>query len=519
MIVWSLSGAMSGHLGLELQASADQKRAKLRMIFRRASVVVVVLFLFGCVSDIVPATGERRYLGYTWQQETDLGKRTSKEVTSLFGLYGDANLARYVTEVGNRVLATSHLRRSGADEQVRATPVTFTVLDSPVINAMALPGGFIYVTRGMLAHLNNEDQLATVLAHEIGHVAARHAARQAWQQQIGQGLLLGGAVLSQGLGLPAQNVLNLGGMAAQLFLLRYSREDELEADKLGVEYAMAAGYDPRQVIGLFQTLDRMQEKEGQSMPSFLATHPNPGDRIQRIRELTSAARDSRTPNLDARYLHSIERLVLGEDPRRGFVQDSVFYHPELGFRFPIPRGFKAVNQPSQVVMVEGQNRAMLGFTGTAENSAETAAPKFLNQRGLRVVERDSTRINGFRAVGILAEAQTQNGQIVALTTYFIEYRAKVYQFIGYAPQQLFGSFRGGFLQTIRGFAEIQDARILARQPVRLTLQQVSRSAPVRDLIPRTLPAPFTPEEIAILNEVNLNQEISSGKILKIPSQQ
>jgi predicted Zn-dependent protease len=132
--------------------------------------------------------------------ETDIGKQASKEVTSLFGVYADTNLARYVTEVGNRVLATSHLRRPGANEEVRATPVTFTVLDSPVINAMALPGGFIYVTRGMLAHLNNEDQLATVIAHEIGHVAARHAARQAWQQQIGQGLLLGGAVLSQGPG-------------------------------------------------------------------------------------------------------------------------------------------------------------------------------------------------------------------------------------------------------------------------------------------------------------------------------
>ena len=470
------------------------------------------------MTDIVPATGERRYLGYTWQQETDIGKQASKEVTSLFGVYGDANLARYVMEVGNRVLAISHLRRPGADEQVRATPVTFTVLDSPVINAMALPGGYIYVTRGMLAHLNNEDQLATVIAHEIGHVAARHAARQAWQQQIGQGLLLGGAVLSQGLGLPAGNILNFGGMAAQLFLLRYSREDELEADRLGVEYAMAAGYDSREVIGLFQTLDRMQEKEGQSMPSFLATHPNPGDRIQRIRELTGAGRDSRTPNPDNRYLHAVEGLVLGEDPRQGFVQDNVFYHPDLGFRFPIPRGFKAVNQPSQVVMVEGQNRAVLGFTGTAENSAEAAAAKLLSQRGLRVVERGSTRINGFPAVGVLAEAQTQNGQIVTVTTYFIEYRGKVYQFIGYAPQQLFGSFQSAFLQTIRGFAEIQDSRILARQPVRLTLLRVSRSATFRELIPRTLPAPFTPAEAAILNEVDLNQEISPGKILKIPSQ-
>jgi predicted Zn-dependent protease len=471
------------------------------------------------VTDIVPATGERRYLGYTWQQEADIGKLASKEVTSLFGVYGDANLARYVTEVGNRVLATSHLRRPGGDEQVRATPVTFTVLDSPVINAMALPGGYIYVTRGMLAHLNNEDQLATVIAHEIGHVAARHAARQAWQQQMGQGLLLGGAVLSKGLGLPAGNILNFGGMAAQLFLLRYSREDELEADKLGVEYAMGAGYDSREVIGLFQTLDRMQEKEGQSMPSFLATHPNPGDRIQRIRELTSAARDSRTPNPDTRYLHAVEGLILGEDPRQGFVQDNVFYHPGLGFRFPIPRGFKAVNQPSQVVMVEGQNRAVLGFTGTAESSAEAVAAKLLSQRGLRVVERGSTHINGFPAVGVLAEAQTQNGQIVTLTTYFIEYRGKVYQFIGYAPQQLFGSFQSAFLQTIRGFAEIQDSQILARQPVRLTLLRVSRSAPFRELIPRALPAPFTPAEAAILNEVDLNQEISPAKILKIPSQQ
>src|ERR1051325_3293013 len=198
------------------------------MILKLLSLLLVVVFLYGCVTDIVPATGERRYLGYTWQQESDIGKQASKEVTSLFGVYADTNLARYVTEVGNRVLANSHLRRPGADEQVRNTPVTFGVLDSPIINAMALPGGYIYVTRGMLAHLNNEDQLATVIAHEIGHVAARHAARQAFQQQIGQGLLLGGALLSQGLGLPAENVLNLGAMAAPLSLVLYRREDELE---------------------------------------------------------------------------------------------------------------------------------------------------------------------------------------------------------------------------------------------------------------------------------------------------
>src|SRR5512145_329423 len=190
-----------------------------KVFFTALSLLLGALLSYGCVTDIVPATGDRQFLGYTWQQEAEIGKQASKEVAALFGVYRDAKIARYVTEVGNRVVATSHLRRPEIDEQIRRTPIIFGVLDSPIINAMALPGGYIYITRGMLAHLNNEDQLATVLAHEIGHVAARHAARQAWQQQMGQGLLLGGALVGQILGLPAQDILNLGSMAAQLIFL------------------------------------------------------------------------------------------------------------------------------------------------------------------------------------------------------------------------------------------------------------------------------------------------------------
>jgi len=486
------------------------------VIFRALSLLLSALLFYSCVTDIVPATGDRRYLGFTWQQETEIGKQASKEVTALFGVYRDPKVARYVIEVGNRVLETSHLRRPGIDEQIRKTPVTFGVLDSPVINAMALPGGYIYVTRGMLAHLNNEDQLATVLAHEIGHVAARHAARQAWQQQIGQGLLLGGALLGQGLGLPAQDILNLGGMATQLIFLRYSREDELEADKLGAEYSSAAGYDPREAIGLFQTLNRIQEKEGQGMPSFLATHPNPGDRIQRIRELTGPPRDKR-PLADSRYLNTIESLVLGEDPRQGFVEGNVFYHPDLRFRFPVPRGFKVINQPTQVMMVESQNRAVLGFTSSADKSPESAAARFLNQPGLRVIERGPMRSDGFPAFVVVADAQKQNGQVVRVMAYFIEYRGSVYHFVGYTAPQAFVVFRSLFLQSMQGFGEVRDSRILNREPVRLDLQSVSRPAPFRDLIPRSLPAPFTPEDVAILNQVELNQEVGTGRILKIPA--
>jgi len=488
-----------------------------KVIFAASSLLLSALLSYSCVTDIVPATGERRYLGYSWQQEVEIGKQVSKEVASLFGIYRDPKATRYVTEVGNRVLATSHLRRPGIDEQIRGTPITFGVLDSPIINAMALPGGYIYVTRGMLAHLNNEDQLATVLAHEIGHIAARHAARQAWQQKIGQGLLLGGALLGQGLGLPVQELLNLGGMAAQLIFLRYSREDELEADRLGAEYSSAAGYDPREVIGLFETLNRIQEKEGQGMPGFLATHPDPGARIERIRTLKLPQTPERRPLADTRFFNGIEGLVLGEDPRQGFVEDNVFYHPDLRFSFPVPRGFKVVNQPAQIVMVESQNRAVLGFTSSGDKSLEVAAAKFLKQPGLRVLERGPMRSNGLPAYVVVGDAQMQNGQIVRIMAYFIEYRGSVYHFIGYTSPAAFGAFRSVFLQTMQGFGETQDPRILNRQPVRVALQPVSRPAPLRDLIPRNLPAPFTAEDVAILNQAELNQEIPPGKILKIPA--
>ena len=488
-----------------------------RMLFSALSLLVSALLIYACVSEIVPATGEKRYLGFSWQQEQEIGKQASQEVAALFGVYRDPQVTRYVEEVGKRVLATSDLRRPGIDEQIRKTPVSFGVLDSPVINAMALPGGYIYVTRGMLAHLNNEDQLATVLAHEIGHVAARHAARQAWQQQLGQGLLMGGALLGQGLGLPTQDILNLGSMAAQLIFLRYSREDELESDKLAVSYSSSAGYDPREAIPFFQTLNRIQEKEGQGMPSFLSTHPNPGDRIQRIKELTARFPRDRNPLADSRYLNTIKGLNVGEDPRQGFVEGNVFYHPDLRFRFPVPRGFKVINQPTQVIMVEGQNRAMLGFTAVGEKSLQAAVASFLNQPGLRVVDRGAMRSNGLPAYVIIADAQMQNGQVVRIMAYFVEYGGMVYHFVGYTAPQAFNAFRNVFLQTMQGFAPVQDRRILNKQPVRIALESVRRPAPFRELIPRNLPAPFTPEDVAILNQVEIDQRMEPGRIVKIPT--
>lgn len=253
------------------------------------------------------------------------------------------------------------------------------------------------------------------------------------------------------------------------------------------------------------------------MPNFLSTHPNPGDRVQRIRDLTARRPvERRPPPTDSRYLSAVQDLVLGEDPRQGFVEGDVFYHPELRFRFPVPRGFKVINQPTQVVMVESQNRAMLGFTSSGEKSLEAAAGKFINQPGLRVIQRTPMRSNGLPAMLIVADGQVEKGQTVRLMVYFIEYRGTVYHFIGYSAPQTFNQFQNLFLRTMQGFGEVQDPRILNREPVRLVLEPVSRAARFQDLIPKNLPAPFTPEDMAILNQVQLNDEIRPGKTIKLP---
>jgi predicted Zn-dependent protease len=502
-----------------LPLNMDAKRSPTATLLPPAFFLLAALIYIGCTTDLIPATGEKRYLGFTWEEEVKLGKQASQEVAATFGIYKDPKLERYVDQVGQRVLARSHLRRPETEQTFRNTPVTFEILDSPIINAMALPGGHIYVTRGMLAHLNSEDQLAVVLAHEIGHVAARHAARQTWQQQLGQGLLLGGAILGQTvLGLPAEQILNLGATAAQIIFLRYSREDELEADRLGVEYSSLAGYNAEEVTNFFRTLARIQEKEGQGLPNFLSTHPDPGDRIQRIKELTAKWRPQQRerPARLEDYYAAIDGIVLGEDPRQGFVERNVFYHPDLGFQFPVPPGFKVINQPTQVIMVENKNRAMLGFTVTGEKSLDAAASKFTQQGGLKVIESGRVRASALPAIAVVADGQMANSQVVRLLAYFVEYRGRIYHFVGYTSPEAFASFRSVFLQTMNGFGEVRDSRVLRRQPVRLQVQPADRAAPFRAFVPRELPPDMRPEDVAILNQVTLDQEIPRGTFLKLP---
>src|ERR1051326_2287549 len=219
---------------------------------------------------------------------------------------------------------------------------TFRVVEDPVVNTFALPGGFIYVTRGILGHLNSEAELAGVVGHEIGHVTARHSVSQMSKQQLAQLGLAVGAIASPELGRYA----GLASQALGVLFLKYSRDNESQADELGLRYLRRGGDDPREMPHVFEMLTRLSQAQGGGrVPEWLATHPNPENRRGRIEQDIAALPQTFTGtavNRDS-YLRRLDGLVFGTNPREGYFRGSEFFHPELRFRITFPEGWTTSN--------------------------------------------------------------------------------------------------------------------------------------------------------------------------------
>lgn len=483
---------------------------------RRILILLVLFGLIGsCTVSRSPVTGRKRAYGYSWQQELQIGREADPSIVAEYGVYDDPKLSAYVRGVGERVLAHSDLRRPDTPAEYRID-FTFRVLDSPILNAFALPGGYVYVTRGLVAHLENEAQLAVVLGHEIGHVAARHASQQAFKGQLTQIGVIGGAVLGEVLAGAGGAVLQAGSAASQLLMLSYSRGAETEADQLGVEYAARSGYQAGEAAGFFVTLQRVSEKAGQRIPSWQSTHPDPGDREVKIREMATQWADSvsMTDIGQDRLFAQIENVVIGDNPRQGFVDGQVFYHPDLAFRFPIPNSWKLYNMNTQVVMTDAGQTAMdvVKIIGDATGSADAAA-KFRSTNGMTVRSSGSTRVNGLTAQRMRATL-VQNNQQYEILTYFIDYGDNVYQFLGYTTPDHYNASEPAFLQSMQGFARLTDRSILTVKPDRLEIITAHRTAQLDSFI-GSLPKQFTPDDVAILNQLNLTDRVSSGTELKL----
>jgi len=489
------------------------------------AVLLLLSLATGCVSTGVnPVSGNTRAYGYSWAEEVKLGTQSDEQIQNQYGVYDDEQLQQYVDEVAQKVLAESHMRRADTPERFRNTEFHFRVLDSPVINAFALPGGYVYVTRGLLAHLNNEAQLAVVLGHEIAHVAARHASQQAARKQFAQGILLTGAVAGQVAfgGEVGENILGVGGTAAQLLSLSYSRDNERESDRLGVRYAVRAGYAGDEGADFFESLKRVRKQSEQFIPTWQSSHPDPGAREQTIPKLAAKWKERvqhpATTINQKPYYDVLEAIVLGENPRQGFVEDGVFYHPELELRFSIPRQWTVENQPRQVALTEPDQSAYMLFSFADADTPAGAAQSFTDQDGGTVLEQRGTTVNGYEARRVLAEGKTKQGQTLRVLTYFIAYGDNVYQFQGVTPAEQYGTYRRNFERSMESFDRLTDAQKLNVEPTRLRIRSAGQRAPFRAFVEADgLPSEMTEEDLAILNQIGLNETVDADRPLKLPN--
>ena len=273
-------------------------------------------------------------------QEISMGKEYDPSVVAQYGLYENPSLQAFITEKGKQMAAISHRPN---------LPYEFKILDSPVVNAFAVPGGYVYFTRGIMGHFNNEAEFAGVLGHEIGHVTAKHAARQQRDQLLGQILLMGGIIFSE----KFRQFADVAQQGVGLLFLKNSRDHESESDKLGVEYSTKIGYDAHQMAGFFKTLKKLSPKDG-AIPTFLSTHPDPEDRYNKTNQMATDVQKTLDPATlkvnRNNYLKMIDGIIYGEDPKQGYVENSVFYHPELKFQFNVPASWQLLNTPSQIQM-------------------------------------------------------------------------------------------------------------------------------------------------------------------------
>jgi predicted Zn-dependent protease len=488
----------------EIRSRVSRGRAPARMSAAALMPVLALLLAAqGCATN--PVTGHRELSLVSSNQELKLGREGYPAVVQEYGSYGDAALAAYVDSVGQRVARASHLPN---------LEWHFTVLDDPTVNAFAMPGGYIYITRGILAHLNSEAQLAGVLGHEIGHVTHRHTAEQMTQQQL---VGLGYTALQ----IAAPGLQQYDAVAQQalgLMFLRYSREHETEADELGVSYATLAGYDPREIPATYAMLKRVSQAAGSSIPPFLSTHPDPGDREARTTQLAAQASSGKTGLRIAQrdYLKHLEGVVYGHDPRDGYFESARYFQPTLDFQIDFPPGWKQQDSHSAVMSAEPSQRGLVQLTLAQSGDATPSAfaQSLLGSGQALTVQGASERIGGYDAwIGRL----TVNGQNspTRLDAAFIRVSPQtMYQFLGESvvPGD---DVDGAIFRSMRSFRAIEDRSRLTVSPARVRLTSVPAAGALRTVLAGLGPSGITPEETAVVNNLDLDESLLAGKTLKL----
>jgi predicted Zn-dependent protease len=466
--------------------------------------VFILLTLTACA--INPVTGKKQIVLMSEAQEVAMGQQADPEIVSFFGLYEDPQLQEFITATGNEMAAISHRPKLAYE---------FKIVDSPVINAFAVPGGFVYFTRGIMAHFNNEAEFAGVLGHEIGHVTARHSVIQQRNQLFGQLGLLAGVLLVPQLGEFTEPL----SQGMQLALLKFGRDAERQSDELGVDYSSQIGYDATEMASFFETLERQQEDSGSSeVPPFLSTHPSPDERNTTVEKLAMdwQQKSKMTEfkiNRDS-YLRKIDGLIVGEDPKQGFVENSTFYHPVLKIQFPIPTSWKHQNTPQQFQMAPIEGNAVMTLTLASGATLEEASDAVLEKYSLTLVESKKETINGMPAVTMVAE-QKQEATTTRVLSSLIQFEGNIFSLMGVSDLSKFASYEPVFLNTIRNFKELRDSEKLNRKPDSIKIKTIPQQMTLQEAFQNFGMPSDRFEELALLNGMQLTDQLSKGMLIKV----
>ena len=468
-------------------------------------IVLLVFWIASCA--INPVTGQRELMLLDDQEEIELGRQANTQIVQEFGIYDDPGLSSYVNDFCQKLAKISHRPELSYECKV---------MDSPVVNAFAVPGGYIYFTRGILAYLNNEAEMITVIGHELGHITARHSAQQYSRAQLAQVGLGVGMIFLDYLPAIAGDVAQLG---MQMLFLKFSRDNERQSDDLGVEYASKMGYDAKQMANFFDTLDRMRpSSEGSPLPDWFSTHPNPAERNETVSLRAREWQEKlglRSPKINRDvYLKRIEGLVFGENPRQGFVENNIFYHPDLRFQFPVPQGWVLQNTPAFIRVVSPNKDALIIFTISPEGPPEQAALQFAQKNKVEVIETSPTKVNGLPAHRLISEVRSSQG-VLTIKSYFIEKEGKVYMFHGFTSPVRFDQYSSTFGSTMEQFRELTDPKRLEVKPFRVRILSAPRAGSVRGALLALNVPENDLEKIALLNGKTLDDTIAAGTLMKI----
>ena len=493
----------------------QNNRAENSAMRMKRALLPLVLLITTVACSTNPATGKREFNLVSEQQEIAIGQQSHPAILEQFGVYNEKpELSRLVQDVG---------RRLAAESERPNLPWTFTVLDTPMVNAMALPGGYIYITRGMLERINSTDELAGVLGHEIAHVTARHSAQQISRQQLAQFGMVLGAVIA------GPEVLQQYGQLAEiglgLLFQRYSRGQETQADLLGTEYLAESRFNPVGAERMLMTLQRLDKNPSGGLDRYFMSHPEPAKRVadvrKKIQEL-GPMMSSSAPEPDRdEFLRLVDGTITGNSTEETVVRDNTIYDRAHGLIMPVPNGWIADSAPGMLFSLRpanGNNVAFLAQEVSARElqgtNAQNAVRNRFQQMGLQYVgAREARTGSGERFAVDVWTGQTQQGQVAVETTQFAHGdHVAVFMFLSPGGVSRTQSPLGEML----GAARIDVARARSIQPPRIRVSTVRNGESWSDLARRATGNPRDAEAVANMNGFDLATAPRAGMSVKLP---